>query len=128
MRPTLAALVALVALSTLGGGASANGPAHVIVYAHGPKKVKIRLSVGRSTPCDASSNRQLYTGPINGGEELSIPFHEACACLEQTYEDFPDTGWGSPLLRCRPQVCINGFCGPDTSVPIYFEMHSKRPD
>lgn len=115
-------------LLAIAADARASEPAHVVVYAHGPKKVKIRLSVGRSTPCDASSNRHLYTGPINAGEELSIPFHEACACLEQTYEDFPDTGWGTPLLRCRPQVCINGFCGPDVSVPIYFEIASKRPD
>jgi len=122
------ALPLLCAALALAGDARANEPAHVVVYAHGPKQVKIRLSVGRSTPCDASSNRHLYTGPIKGGEELSIPFHEACACLEQTYDDFPDTGWGTPLLRCRPQVCINGFCFPDSSVPVHFEIHSKRPD
>lgn len=121
------ALPLLVAALTVAGGAHADEPAHVVVYSHGPKTVKIRLSVGRSTPCDATSNRHLYTGPIKQGEELSIPFHEACACLQQTDEAFPDLGWGTPLLRCRPQICVNGFCRPDTSFPVHFEIHSKPP-
>lgn len=118
---------ALLFVALLSRDATADEPARVIVYAHGPKTVKIRLSVGRTTPCDSSSNRQIYTGTIKAGEQLDAPFHEACACLEQTYDDFPDTGWGTPLLRCRPQVCIGGFCGPDTRYPIHFDVHSKRP-
>jgi hypothetical protein len=121
-------LVGIVALAVVARDASAEAPAPVTVIAHGPKTIKVRLSVGRSTPCDASSNRQLYTGPMKPGEHLVWPFHEACACLEQTYDDFPDAGWGSPLLRCRPQFCIGGYCGPDTRFPIQFDVHSKRPD
>jgi len=121
------ALVAVVAAAPDASADNAPKPAPVTVVAHGPKTIKVRLSVGKSMPCDASSNRQLYTGPMKAGEQLVWPFHEACACLEQTYDDFPETGWGAPILRCRPNFCINGYCVPDTRFPIHFDIESKRP-
>ncbi len=126
MRVLLVAAV-LVALAR-DASAQSETPANVIVIAHGPKTIKVRLSVGRSQPCDASSNRQLYTGPMKAGEHLVWPFHEACACLEQTYDDFPETGWGASQLRCRPNYCIGSYCVPDTRFPIQFDISSKRPD
>lgn len=129
MRRLLAlGLLAAIAIARDAAADAPAQPAPVVVIAHGPKTIKVRLSVGRSTPCDAMSNRQLYTGPMKPGEHLVWPFHEECACLEQTYDDFPETGWGAPLLRCRPKICIGEYCGPDTRFPIQFDIDSKRPN
>jgi len=97
------------------------------VTQQGPKQIRIRLSVGSSTPCDSTANRKLYEGPMKAGDVLAVPFTEACACLEQTYDDFPDVGWGTSLLRCRPKVCTGIWCVPDPRVPLYFSVQSKRP-
>ncbi len=126
----LASITLLVAFAAVGHDAAAgetDGPAPVVVTQKGPKAVKIRLSVGSATPCDSTANRHVYTGPIKPGEQMVVPFTEACACLEQTYDDFPDVGWGSPLLRCRPKICHGAWCVPDARVPIYFDVQSKRP-
>jgi len=123
----LVSLFAAVAVATDANADAPPQPAPVVVIAHGPKTIKVRLSVGSSMPCDAMSNRQLYTGPMKPGEHLVWPFHEACACLEQTYDDFPETGWGAPLLRCRPKICYGQYCVPDTSFPVHFDIDSKRP-
>ncbi len=122
VRRWLAALVLLIAPDAV-----ADGPAPVTVIQHGPKTIKVRLSVGATTPCDSSANKQLYTGPMKPGEHLVWPFTEACACLEQTYDDFPEVGWSTPLLRCRPKTCIGQWCGPDYRYPISFDVYSKRP-
>ncbi len=102
-------------------------PAAVFVYQEGPKAIKVRLSVGKTSPCDSSSNRQIYLGWMQRQEMLEVPFTEACACVEHTYDDFPEVGWSQPILRCRPNVCLNGYCWPDSSIPVHITISSKRP-
>ena len=117
----------LAGLAFFAMDARASAPAAVFVFQEGPKAIKVRLAVGKTAPCDSAANRQIYVGWMKAQEMLEVPFHEACACVEQTYDDFPEVGWSQPILRCRPNVCLNGICWPDTSVPVTITLHSKRP-
>lgn len=111
MRARLAIVtVALVVLAVVERGASAKipppppPPAPISVSMVGPKAVRVRVAIGVSMPCDSSNNGKLFDGKVEPGWSQTWVASAACVCIEQTYESFPDVGWGDPFLACRPMV------------------------
>jgi hypothetical protein len=103
----------------------------VTVHSLGPKAIRIRIAEGTAYPCESSSNVQLFTGKIEPGATIDIASATECVCIDQTYEPFPDTGWGTSRFQCRPIICDHpgkgAKCKPDPDQTIRIEVRSTPP-
>jgi hypothetical protein len=91
--------------------ALANGPPlPVLVYSIGPEAVRVRVAAGAVLPCSSSSNTELFEGPIEPGQLLTITTPASVVCIQQTYEGFPDTDWSIGRVIQRPAFCTPTGC------------------
>ena len=70
----------------------------VTIHSIGPKAFRIRIADGFVVPCDSASNVKLYEGKLEPGATVSLTSHAATVCVQQTNEDWPDTGWSNGWL------------------------------
>jgi len=103
------------------------GPMHLLQA--GPKTIRVRVAAGNVQPCDSGSNRILYDDTLKPNATLDFMVSAGCICVEQTYDDFPDTDWSQSHLECRPQKCEGSppVCYPDATGLIDVTVYSSRP-
>ena len=101
-------------------------PAPVSVTMTGPKAVRVRVAVGTAAPCDSSANTPIFEGKVapNWGNTWMVA--SACICVEQTYDDFPDTSWGQARIECRPMV-MGPYGWMRSNDPIFVSLTSTPP-
>lgn len=121
------AIAALVlASTTIAAPVSADPPAPVEVTVRGAGRVRVQISEGITTPCDATTNRPLFDGWADGGETLRGTTSADCVCVRSTSARFPRAGWSLSGLACRPRICRHRVCrpAPDPTIRVVLDTGS----
>ena len=132
MRVRAVASMVCVATATLASPVAARiplpppPPAPVSVTMTGPKAVRVRVAAGVTAPCDSSANTQIFEGKVAPGWGNTWLVSTACICVEQTYEDFPDVGWGEAHIECRPMT-LTPYGWMRSNDPIFVTLTSTPP-
>jgi len=90
----------------------------------GPNAVSVRVAQGTTQPCDSGDNRMLVRGKFAPGAIVRATSPDACVCVQQTYDSFPDIDWAPGAIVCRPQICQGVgrarrcFPAPDPTIRI----------
>lgn len=74
----------------------------LMVVQRGPDPVRVRISTGRTLPCDSSSNRMLIDRRVESGEVVRTTALSNCVCFQQTYAPLADSDWSTPQRVCSP--------------------------
>jgi hypothetical protein len=99
-------LVLFGMLTTLAPTADVRGEeakTDVTVISVGPKAFRVRLRAVSTIPCDDPDNARLFEGLVQPGETLRLKSPRPLVCLQQTFDDWPDIGWG-------PWWFASGWC------------------
>jgi hypothetical protein len=104
----------------------------VSVHSVGPKTFRVRLAAGFVLPCDASSNTILFEGPISADSTIRITGPDGFVCVQQTYEDFPDVGWGLGFIAWGDCYGWGGkkngpYCVRSSDGQIHVTLRSTPP-
>ncbi len=98
----------------------------------GPEAVSVRVARGTTLPCDSGDDRVLVRGKFNAGEVVRASTTDACVCIQQTYQPFPDVDWAPAGVVCRPQSCVGAGkakrCVPMKDPTIRLRIQSQRPE
>jgi hypothetical protein len=126
----LAWMVVLPMSALAAGDAFASSVTPVVITMLGPGAVRLRVAKGSTLPCDSGDNQMLVEGKFAPGELVRTSTPEACVCVQQTYEPFPDIDWAEGALVCRPQICTwagrSKRCIPAADPTIRISVRSKR--
>jgi hypothetical protein len=120
----------LLVCMLLSGDVGAGSIARVEITFLGPGPVRLRVAQGVTFPCDSTNNRVLVDGKFNPGEVARTTTVDACVCVQQTFEPFPDEDWSQSGLACRPLNCTGAGrakrCVPALDPTIRLQIRSKR--
>jgi hypothetical protein len=112
VRRALLVLLSLLAVTAVSDDAGAAEPTPVVVTMKGKGRVRLEVAAGSTLPCDSSANTPLFDGWIEGGQVFNSATTEACVCVRHTSKSFPTSGWSTPGLACRKQICRGRICRP----------------
>jgi hypothetical protein len=117
--------VALLGVVVVSDDASAAEPTPVIVIVNGDGRIRLEVSAGSTIPCESSANTPLFDGWIDGGQVWSATTTEGCVCVRHTSKKFPSSGWSTPGLACRKQICRGRICrpAPDQTIRVTFSTN-----
>lgn len=122
MRKVLAGIVMSVALVPSAHAQSTIAPVVVEVAAAAP--VRVRIAAGTAIPCDSTANVPLFEAMVRPGAPMAIRSDALCVCWQQTSPAFPNNGWSSPALQCRPRECVSRkTCLPSLTKPLRIVAH-----
>ena len=93
----------------------------------GPGAVRVRVTVGTTSPCDSGDNRKLVDGKFAAGQVLRATVMGSCVCVQQTFEPFSEVDWSQSSVACRPQICRGRQCLPARDPTIRLRLSSTRP-
>lgn len=123
-------LVLLPGSALAAGDAFASAPTPIVITILGPSAVRLRIANGSTLPCDSGDDQMLVAGKFAPGDLVRTSTSEACVCVQQTYEPFPDVDWAEGSLVCRPQICTwagrSKRCVPAADPTIRIWVRSKR--
>jgi hypothetical protein len=94
----------------------------------GPKAVRVRISAGTTLPCDSTANTPIFEGKVQPGWTATWMVSTSAVCIEQTYDNFPDVGWGDPWLAWRPMHYDQWGRWVRSNDPIVVTLQSTPPD
>ena len=115
------ALVALsLALSTKEVAADDAQP--VYIASNAGSAIRVRLSAGTVTPCDASEDRMLLDTWLQPNTYVTIASNAPDLCFQHTSESFPDSEWQPAEQATRPAVCRRGSCRLLPGEPVTFAV------
>ncbi|GAC1394708.1 MAG: hypothetical protein NVSMB47_04050 [Polyangiales bacterium] len=101
----------------------------IVIRNVGPKRLRVRVASGNVAPCDSLADESIFSDTLKPGAvvERALTVGE-CVCVEQTYEPFPDVGWGQARFQCRPVICHGSgkarLCRPDPDPTIRIDLSS----
>ncbi len=118
----------LLSLSLIAADAGAGEVIPIVVTVTGTGAVRIRVAEGPAQPCDSRENRLLLQGKFEPGTVLRSATVDSCVCVQHTRDPFTDVDWTTPVLACRPMVCVRKgralVCKPAPDPTIRIEARS----
>ncbi len=80
----------------------------VTLTSAGPKAFKVRLADGAVLPCDSKENTLLFEGKLEPGASVRSTSKRGIVCIQQTYDDFPETGWNIGSINNGTECHLGG--------------------
>jgi hypothetical protein len=93
-------VVMLLATGSLAHDAPADTtpPTRVTVAVTGHGQIRLIVADGASRPCDASSNRVLFSGHAAAGDEIGLASTTGSVCVDHTYGSMRESEWAGASI------------------------------
>lgn len=118
----LAAVSALIA-AFYAPMAGADPVTQITISSSMPRAVRLQVSEGSVSPCDASENRMKVDQWIEPGQSIVLTTVASAVCVRHTTPNFPESEWAPSLVSRTTTICGGRrvhACPPGP--PMYFTL------